>query len=51
MSSHLQSLYPSLQTFCYQFSGLVIYVENQMSHEIYGVFLYLLQMRKTENTK
>jgi len=51
MSSHLQSLYSSLQSSCFQFSGLMICVENQMSHEICGVFQYLLQLRKTEITQ
>ena len=51
MSSHLQSLYSSSQGSCDHFSGLMICVENQMSHEIYGVFQYLLQLRKTEITQ
>jgi hypothetical protein len=50
MSSHLQRPYSSLHISCVQIAGMMICPENQMSHEISGVFLYCHQMWKTENT-
>lgn len=46
--THLQSLYSSLQTSCYQISGMIC-LENQTSHETFVVSQNGHHMMETEN--